>query len=81
MTDEGDETVRVTVELPSDDHDRLVRRAERKGMEDVETYAGAVLAQVAEKLRIRDRRDGTDEAADGTDEAVHERLRDLGYVD
>lgn len=81
MTDERDEREVLRVELPADDHERLVRRADRMGMADVETYAGRVLSQVAEKLRIRDRREEASEGDDDPEDAVHERLRDLGYVD
>ena len=60
----------VTLELSEKRYEQLAARADRQGFESPERYASVVVETVLDEL------DGTD----GTDDAVQDRLEDLGYL-
>jgi hypothetical protein len=60
----------VTLDLSEERYEQLTARADRQGFESPERYAAVVVETVLDEL----------EGEDGTDEAVQDRLEDLGYL-
>ena len=59
----------LTLDLDDDLYEKLERRAENNGFESTEAYSRTILRTVVEELE-----------ADASDDAVEERLEDLGYL-
>jgi hypothetical protein len=59
----------LNVELPKDSYEMLVTRAENQGFDSPEEYGSMILRTVIDEL------EGPEE-----DDAVRDRLEDLGYV-
>ena len=59
----------LALDLEDDLYETLERRAEANGFESIEEYSRTILRTVVEELE-----------ADSTDDAVEERLEDLGYL-
>jgi hypothetical protein len=63
--------MKLNLEINDDLSRVLERRAEENGFESTEAYCRTILSTVVEELE----KEGTE-----TDEAVEERLEDLGYL-
>jgi len=60
----------LSVSVNEDLYERLANRAERHGFDSPEDYSAAILQTVIDELE-----------PETTDEAVSDRLSDLGYID
>jgi len=63
-------TRELTLELDPEQYDQLQKRAERFGFETAETYAKTIVETVLDEL----------ESEPSEEDAVRDRLEDLGYL-
>jgi predicted DNA-binding protein len=62
-------TKEIAIELETECHQKLCRRADQTGFKTPEQYAQTIIETVLAELEM-----------DSNDEAVRERLEDLGYL-